>query len=74
MMAKERRLYRMLGIMYSRNAKELTKVIKVLPDDRIRLLLEWTIRIEWGEGTVILQHEIEARELNFGSIENRFEL
>ena len=31
---------RMLDIMYSRDAKELTEVIKVLPDDRIRLLLE----------------------------------
>lgn len=64
----------MLTIMYTRDAKKLAEVIKVLPDNRIRLLLEWTIRIEWGEGTVILQHEIEARELNFGSIENRFEL
>lgn len=57
-----------------RNAKMLSESIKSLPDDRIRLLLEWTIHIDWGEGNIILQREIAKRGLHSESSGDRFEL
>lgn len=57
-----------------RNAEMLAEVAKSLPDDKMRLLLEWTTRIEWGEGSVILQQEIAKRGLNSGSVTDRFNL
>lgn len=57
-----------------RDAEMLAEITKTLPDDKIRLLLEWTTRIEWVEGGIILEKEIAERGLNSGSVENRFEL
>lgn len=58
----------------SKDSKTFEEWIKYLPNNSLRTYLEWTTRVEWTEGALILEREIAMRELNSENPRDRFSL
>jgi len=60
--------------MVLRKPEELEEWANKAPDTSLRTYLEWALKIEWGEGITILEHEIASRGLNSEKVSDRFSL
>lgn len=61
-------------VMVLRKPEELEEWTNKAPDASLRTYLKWALRLEWGEGVVILEHAISSMGLNSEEVSERFSL